>query len=100
MYPRVLALHGHDLTRMNVHPGRRDALMRGYHQPVAATPTADAVETAPHRPQGHVIAADAGAAPRYQCPGCAVREKTGFRAPRRLRSQAGRSDAFPKRPPR
>jgi len=70
MYPRVLAIHGHDLTKMNVHPGRREALMRKYHRPVAAPPVAEPADAAEHRAQGHVIAATAGAAPRYQCPGC------------------------------
>ena len=70
MYPRVLAIHGHDLTKMNVHPGRRDKLMRKYHRPVAAGPATEAGEAAAHRPQGHVQAAHAGPAPRHQCPGC------------------------------
>ena len=70
MYPRVLALHGHDLTQMNVHPGRREALMRRYHRPVAVPHPVDAAEASTHRPQGHVVAAQAGAAPRHQCPGC------------------------------
>lgn len=69
MYPRVLAFHGHDLTRMNVDPARREALMRRYHQPSAA-PVVNAADGAASRRQGHVIAARAGAAPRHQCPGC------------------------------
>lgn len=70
MYPRVLALHGHDLTRMNVHPGRREELMRKYHRPVPAGPAVDPAEAAAHLPQGHVIGARSGEAPRHQCPGC------------------------------
>lgn len=69
MYPRVLALHGHDLTKMNVHPGRREALMRQYHRPTAA-PVPDTAAGLQDRPQGHVVAAAAGHAPHYQCPGC------------------------------
>jgi len=69
MYPRALAIHGYDLTKMNVHPRRREALMRKYHRPQPA-PVADTIDGTSARPQGHVVAAIAGAAPRYQCPGC------------------------------
>lgn len=69
MYPRVLAVHGHDLTRMNIDPRQREALMRRYHRPTAA-PAVDAAEGAADRRQGHVRLASSGAAPRYQCPGC------------------------------
>lgn len=70
MYPRLLAFHGHDLTKMNVEPRRREALMRQYHRPTAPVATVDAAEGAAHLRQGHVTTAAAGSAPRYQCPGC------------------------------
>ena len=69
MYPRVLAFHGHDLTRMNVDPGKRDALMKRYHRPAAA-PLVEVGEGAAGRRQGHVVAAHAGIAPCYQCTSC------------------------------
>lgn len=69
MYPRALAVHGHDLTRMNVDPRQREALMRQYHRPTAA-PVVEIGDGAANRQQGHIFAAAIGSAPRYQCPGC------------------------------
>lgn len=70
MYPRVLAANGYDLTRMNVDPRKREALMRKYHNPAAA-PVVDPADAAANRKQGHIEEASSnGAAPRHQCPGC------------------------------
>jgi len=71
MYPRALALHDYDLTRMNIDPRRREALFRRYHRAGAdAHPSPARPPAAADIAQGHVVTASAGAAPRYQCPGC------------------------------
>ncbi|MGH8518876.1 MAG: rubredoxin, partial [Panacagrimonas sp.] len=62
MDPRVVAHHGGDLTKANVYPAKREALLKRW-----AAPVVEAVETVAPGEGNATIADDAT---RHQCPNC------------------------------
>ncbi len=65
MDPRVVAHHGGDLTQANLHPKRREALLRRWQR---VEPSATSVDASPQPVQEAAVAAESISG--YQCPNC------------------------------